>query len=108
MKTTTLYRPVNDIELNLIRLSNYEKFPPRLDQQPIFYPVQNLKYALELSQWNMHAYGSGYITRFKIKKDFISNFDLKCVGKDYHLEYWIPSEKLDEFNSNIVGKIELI
>lgn len=25
-----------------------------------------------------------------------------------HQEYWIPTERLDEFNQNIVGKIEVI
>jgi len=108
METITLYRPINNEEFDLIKLSNFSKFPPRLDSHPIFYPVVNLKYALELSQWNMHSYGAGFITKFKIKKEFLDNFEIHCVGDNYHLEYWIPAEELDKFNSNIVGKIELI
>jgi len=30
------------------------------------------------------------------------------VGSEIHQEYWIPAEKLSEFNANIVGKIEVI
>ena len=30
------------------------------------------------------------------------------VGGRTHEEYWIPAEDLEEFNQNIVGKIEVI
>jgi hypothetical protein len=39
MKTTTLYRPVGEKEMILIMESGFKKFPPRLEWQPIFYPV---------------------------------------------------------------------
>lgn len=39
MKTQTLYRPVGLREMELIVESNYKKFPPRLEWQPVFYPV---------------------------------------------------------------------
>lgn len=34
-----LYRPVGAKELDLIAASGYREFPPRLPEQPIFYPV---------------------------------------------------------------------
>jgi ADP-ribosylglycohydrolase len=37
--TVTLYRPVGPKELGLIRASGWRAFPPRLPEQPIFYPV---------------------------------------------------------------------
>ncbi len=47
-----LYRPVGTKELELIEKSNYTKYPPRLPEQPIFYPVLNEKYATEIAaQW---------------------------------------------------------
>ena len=42
---TTLYRPVGPKELELIAASGYREFPPRLPDQPIFYPVLNEEYA---------------------------------------------------------------
>ncbi|MBC8141560.1 MAG: ADP-ribosylation/crystallin J1, partial [Armatimonadetes bacterium] len=39
MNTITLYRPVGQRELDLIAASGYRAFPPRLPEQPIFYPV---------------------------------------------------------------------
>ena len=39
MKTTTLFRPVGPKELALIEQSGWKAFPPRLPDQPIFYPV---------------------------------------------------------------------
>ncbi|HEV2482639.1 MAG TPA: hypothetical protein VGS79_23400 [Puia sp.] len=41
METIKLYRPVGLKELELIRLSGWREFPPRLEWQPIFYPVLN-------------------------------------------------------------------
>ena len=51
MKTielTTLYRPVGPKELELIEQSGWKKFPPRLSEQPIFYPVMNEEYAIQI------------------------------------------------------------
>ena len=45
-----LYRPVGTKELELIRESNYRIFPPRLADQPIFYPVLNEQYNKNLSE----------------------------------------------------------
>jgi hypothetical protein len=38
-EVTILYRPVGPTELALIEASNWKAFPPRLAEQPIFYPV---------------------------------------------------------------------
>lgn len=58
-----LFRPVGTTELNLIKLSNYKEFPPRLPEQPIFYPVLNEEYACEIAEkWNTKAGdGKGYV-----------------------------------------------
>ena len=53
-KTTILYRPVNDKELDLIKKLDYRGFPPRLPEQPFFYPVMNEEYATEITRdWNV-------------------------------------------------------
>ena len=106
--TTFLFRPVNQVELDLIEKSGWTKFPPRLPEQPIFYPVMNEEYALQISkEWNVPAYGVGYVTRFAVRKDYLSKFKIENVGGLIHNELWIPADKLEEFNNNIVGKIEV-
>src|SRR5678815_5347569 len=42
---STLYRPVGQAEFDLVRASGYRSFPPRLQHQPIFYPVLSEQYA---------------------------------------------------------------
>ena len=65
METTILYRPVGPKELALIAASGYHQFPPRLPEQPIFYPVLNEEYARQIArEWNVSASGGGYVTRF--------------------------------------------
>ena len=104
-----LYRPVGPLELALIEKSNWKKFPPRLPEQSIFYPVLNEEYAIQIAkEWNLAASGSGFVTRFKVNEDFINKYELKTVGGINHKEFWIPSEDLEEFNNNIVGLIEII
>jgi hypothetical protein len=104
----TLYRPVGPKELELIRLSGWKKFPPRLPEQPIFYPVMNEEYAIQIARdWNVPASGSGFVTKFTIRKDYIAKYEIQNVGAELHNELWIPAEELEQFNDNIVGRIEV-
>jgi hypothetical protein len=108
-ETTMLYRPVGPKELDLIRASGHRAFPPRLPQQPIFYPVLNHEYARQIARdWNVKASGSGYVTRFAVRKEFADRYQIKTVGSSVHEELRIPAEDLAEMNRNIVGLIEVI
>lgn len=110
-KTITLFRPVGQKELDLIRETGFTKFRPRLPEQPIFYPVLNEEYAAQIApDWNAkyNADKVGFVTRFNVRKDFLDRFDVKVVGGKTHQEYWIPSQELEEFNQNIIGKIKVI
>lgn len=109
--TTVLFRPVGPDELALIQKSEFLEFPPRLEGQPYFYPVQNEQYAIHIArEWNAKnpKIGAGFVTRFRIRTKYLDRFDLKTVGSAIHKEYWIPAQELPEFNRNIVGKIEII
>ena len=55
-ETTVLFRPVGQKEFDLIRESDFTAFPPRLPQQPIFYPVLNEHYATQIApEWNANS-----------------------------------------------------
>ncbi len=45
-----LYRPVGEAEMRLIAESGYTAFPPRLPEQPIFYPVLDERYACDIAE----------------------------------------------------------
>ncbi|PUZ25882.1 hypothetical protein DCC81_16665 [Chitinophaga parva] len=106
---TTLYRPVGPKELELIKASGYTKFPPRLPDQPFFYPVMNEAYAAQISsEWNVPAYGAGYVTMFDVDSSFLARYPVQNVGGAIHNELWVPAEELDAFNAHIVGLIEVI
>ncbi|BAY42241.1 ADP-ribosylation/crystallin J1 (plasmid) [Nostoc sp. NIES-2111] len=108
-ETVTLYRPTGPNELELVKQSSYKKWPPRLPEQPIFYPVTNEQYAKEIAtKWNVRDSGVGYVTRFKVKKEFMDKYEVHQVGASYHTEWWIPAEELEQLNENIVGQIEVI
>ncbi len=106
---TTLYRPVNKAELDLIISSDWTQFPPRLPDQPIFYPVLSLSYAKKINEWNVNAYGEGFIVEFEIDNMYlvIHHIDPHNVGGKDDNEFWIRADQLDSFNKNIVGKIKL-
>lgn len=95
-----LYRPVGQAELDLIVKADYRKYPPRLPDQPIFYPVGNKKSA--------DPGYAGYVTTFEIEDEYISQYDVQTVGASYHQEYWIPAEELENFNHHIIGQIHVI
>ena len=107
-----LFRPVGEKEYQLIKQSNFKKFPPRLPEQPIFYPVLNERYAVEIaSKWNTKYSDSaykGYVLKFNVSDEYACKFDVQTVGSSYHQEFWVPAEELEEFNKNIIGDIEVI
>ena len=108
-KTITLWRPVGPEELRLIEGTGMTRFPPRLPEQPIFYLVTSEEYAVKIARdWNVPASGSGYVTRFEIRSDFLSLYDVQDAGGIAHQEYWIPAEELDAFNAAIVGQIAVV
>ena len=111
MNTKTLYRPVGIKELELIKQSEMKSFPPRLEWQPIFYPVLNKGYASEIAEkWNTKDEFSGYVgivLSFEIPLDYFNTFEIQNVGASQHNELWVPSKKLEEFNQNIKGTIKI-
>ena len=108
-ETTTLYRPIGPKELELIAASGYREFPPRLPEQPIFYPVLNEEYARQIARdWNIPASGAGYVVRFSVRKSFADRYPIRTVGTSSHQELWVPAEELPELNRNIVGVLEVI
>ena len=56
----------------------------------------------------MPASGAGYVTRFKVRREFIDRYAPQEAGGRAHLEYWIPAEGLDAFKAAIVGEIEVV
>ncbi|TYQ16732.1 UNVERIFIED_CONTAM: Methylase involved in ubiquinone/menaquinone biosynthesis [Acetivibrio alkalicellulosi] len=106
-----LYRPVGIRELELIKKSQMKRFPPRLPEQPIFYPVLNVDYARQITQeWNAKSAPDyvGFVTEFDVDDDYISMFNIETVGNHMHKELWVPAEELDNFNNHIIGSIRVI
>lgn len=107
-----LYRPMGQAEYDLIAQTDFTQFPPRLPEQPIFYPVLNQQYAHEIAEkWNTRYADSGYkgyVTRFQVDDSFVSRYPVQTVGAGYHQELWVPAEELEEFNQHLIGKIQII
>jgi hypothetical protein len=105
----TLWRPTGPQELELVAATGFRRWPPRLPDQPIFYPVLNEDYAIRIARdWNVKASGVGYVTRFSVRRTHLDRYDVQQVGGQTILEYWIPAEALEDFNDNIVGTIEVV
>lgn len=112
MKPVTLYRPVGQKEFDLIKVSGFTKFPPRLEWQPIFYPVMNEQYAAQIANdWNTKDEFSGYIgyvLSFDVDEDFIKKYPIQNVGGEIHNELWVPAEELEAFNDHIINEIRVV
>ena len=111
METIKLYRPVGLKELELIRLSAWKEYPPRLEWQPIFYPVLNEQYAAQIArEWNTRDEFSGYcgvVTEFDLAKNHFLKYTVQEVGGLIHQELWVLAEELPEFNKHIIGEIRV-
>ncbi len=107
-KGVTLFRPIGQAALDLIRDSGRRAFPPRLPEQPAFYP----EYASQIARdWNSkdtnHRF-LGYVVRFEVERAFLEAYGVHRVGGRAHDEYWIPAEDLEAFNAHIIGLIEVV
>ena len=107
-----LYRPVGQAEYDLIAQTGFTAYPPRLPEQPIFYPVLNERYAREIAEkWNKKYPDSqytGFVTTFEIDDAYISQFPVQTVGASYHQELWILAEELENFNHHVIGTIAIL
>jgi hypothetical protein len=102
-----LFRPVGLEELRLIYEADRRAFPPRLPDQPIFYPVLNEPYAAQIArEWNtLSGTRAGFVTRFEVADRYVAKFERRVVGGREHEELWVPAEELAEFNAQIVAPI---
>lgn len=86
-----------------------KRFPPRLPEQPIFYPVTTKAYAIKITRdWNLPASGSGFVTEFDVNAAYLARYDVQQAGGREHEEYWIPAEDLEDFNDAIMGRIRVV
>lgn len=107
-----LYRPTGLRELELVAASGWRQWPPRLPDQPIFYPVLTLSYAVSIARdWNATDAFSGYVgfvTRFQISDAFAGRYPVQQAGGRTHTELWVPADELPTLNDNIRGFIEVV
>ncbi|PKP72548.1 MAG: ADP-ribosylation/crystallin J1 [Alphaproteobacteria bacterium HGW-Alphaproteobacteria-6] len=107
-----LFRPTGLTELHLVRDSGWTAWPPRLPDQPIFYPVTTFAYAEKIARdWNSSQPPPddlGFVTRFHIDPETARRYPVQLAGGRDHRELWVPADGLVAFNSGIVGKIDVI
>jgi hypothetical protein len=83
-----LWSPVGPEELALIVDTGMRAFPLRLPEQPIFYPVLSEECAIRIArEWNVRDSGSGYVTRFAVRRDFLDAYRVEEAGGRAHREY---------------------
>lgn len=109
---TRLYRPVGLYELAKILALGRRAFPPRLPEQPIFYPVLNEGYATEIaSRWNTGDPNSGFVgfvTAFDVLDAAAARFPERVVGSDRHRELWVPAAEQAELEAGFLGPITVL
>lgn len=105
-----LFRPTGLAEMRLVFESDCRAFPPRLPEQPIFYPVLNVAYARQIAvAWNAKERDlAGYVTRFEVEDAYAARFARQIVGGPEHEELWVPAEQLTEFNQHLLGPIAMV
>ncbi|TGE14860.1 hypothetical protein E5J99_14465 [Hymenobacter elongatus] len=104
-----LYCPIDQQELDLIAAANWLAFPPRLPEQPFFYPVLHAAYATQIARdGNVPYYGIGYVVRFAVEADYAATFPVQNVGGPDQEQLWVPAAELADFNQHLLGQIEVV
>lgn len=106
---TVLWRLVGPEKTEPIRRAEIRSFPPRLPEQPIFYPITTEAHAVKIVRdWNVLDSGSGFIARFTLRTGFLSDYPVQMAGGREHSEYWIPAENLDALNGHMIGPVDVV
>jgi hypothetical protein len=104
-----LFRPTGLRELQLVADAAWRAWPPRLEDQPIFYPVLTLEYARKIARdWNAVGDNVGFVTEFDLDDSFATRYPIRDAAGRSHQELWVPAEELAEFNEHIVGTIRVL
>ncbi|GHC57819.1 ADP-ribosylation/crystallin J1 [Neogemmobacter tilapiae] len=107
-----LYRPTGQKELDLVSASGFKRWPPRLIDQPIFYPVTTFSYAEKIARdWNSilpAPNNFGYVLRFEINRETADRYSVQQAGGRDHEELWVPADELERFNDGILGVMEVV
>ena len=105
-----LFRPVGLKELELIAVSGFRAFPPRLAWQPIFYPVLNRDYAISIAQdWNIKDATSGFagfVTEFDVEDSYVGRFPVQQVARPCTVSYGCRRRNWRSSTDTFVGLSE--
>jgi uncharacterized protein YbjT (DUF2867 family) len=108
-EVVTLWRPTGPEEMELLAISGYRRWPPRLPGQTIFYPVLNVEYASQIARdWNVPKSGVGYVTKFRVRRSFLDRYQVHQVGGRTILEYWIPAGDLEAELVHVQGTANVV
>jgi len=104
-----LWRPVGLEEMALVYDAGMLQFPPRLPDQPIFYPVLNEAYAAQIARdWNAKQPSfAGYVLELELANAVGSRYQPQTVGAALHRELWVPAEELPKFNRAIASPMRV-
>lgn len=107
-----LFRPTGLKELVLVRDSGWASWPPRLPDQPIFYPVTTFGYAEKIARdWNSvlpAPDNMGFVTEFTISEAAARRYPVEEAGGREHRELWVPAEELGWFNGELTSTIRIV
>ena len=104
-----LWRPTGEAELRLVAASGRRAWPPRLAEQPIFYPVTSFAYAERIARdWNAAGGSLGFVTRFEVEDAVAVRYPIQAAGGRANSELWVPADDLPAFNAGIRGRIEVV
>ena len=108
-ETTTLWRPVGPDELRLIEQSGMRAFPPRLPEQPIFYPVLSEEYAVKIARdWNVPATAPATSRAFACNAAFLRHTKSKRRADRRIESTGSPRKIFPRSMQLLVGEIEII
>ena len=113
---TTVFRPISAAEIEGLEAANWlrfrqNRFAARLLNQPIFIVFTNELDARRVAREAAAHDENGrraYVTRFKVRPEVLERYEMRTVEADAGARHLVPENRIDWFNPDIVGPIEVI
>ena len=106
-----LYRPLNAEEYHEVEALQFQGFPPRTEEQPLFTALLSEEGASQIARHMRIAKQKEnivYVVSFLVDDAYIRQFPVQHSDERNRRALWIPADEMEILNQHLIGSIRVL
>lgn len=106
-----LYRPLNAEEYTQVEALEFQGFPPRTEEQPLFTALLSEEGASQIARHmriEKEKESIVYVVSFLVDDAYIRQFPVQHAGERNRRALWIPADEVAILNQHLIGNIRVL